>query len=156
LEFAKGIIDKLGEFLCDSGEVFTEEAAAVTPAPDCGVVGQVLNFVKATVDLLLSFIDGAIDYLIGLLNEALLDAISELRSFFTLFEFDSAWVSRFELLLPSTRSSTYQRNTTAHSLLFLLLPASRPTLLPRPILPNHLTSRVLFTFFPFPLTHRTP
>lgn len=126
LEFAKGIIDKLGEFLCDSGVVFIEEAAAVTPAPDCGVVGQVLNFVKATVDLLLSFIDGAIDYLIALLNEALLDAKPELKSFLTPFEFDIYWVSRCDSLLP-TRPSIYRRNPRSSSLIaetYLLFAAS--------------------------------
>lgn len=41
LEFAKSIIDKLGEFLCDSGDAFTDEAAATSPPPDCGIVGQV-------------------------------------------------------------------------------------------------------------------
>jgi len=146
LEFAK-IIDKLGEFLCDSGEVFTEETAAVTPAPDCGVVGQVLNFVKATVDLLLSFIDGAIDFLIGLLNEALLKAIPTLRSLFTPFDLDSAWVSsRFELLL-STRSSFYQNYHPFSSLialpsfpcLFVNAAIDTYLLLPPPILPNPLS-----------------
>lgn len=93
LEFAKKIIDKLGEFLCDSGETFTEEAAAITPPPDCGVVGVVVGFIKATVDVLLSFIDGAIDYLIGLLNEALLEAVPELKSLFSAFDFDLYWVN---------------------------------------------------------------
>jgi hypothetical protein len=41
LEFAKTIIDKLGQFLCDSGDTFTDEAAATNPPADCGVVGQV-------------------------------------------------------------------------------------------------------------------
>lgn len=41
LEFAKSIIDKLGQFLCDSGDTFTEEAAATNPPADCGIVGQV-------------------------------------------------------------------------------------------------------------------
>lgn len=57
------------------------------------MVGQVLNVVKSTVDLLLAFIDGAIDYLIELLNEALLDAIPGLKSLFNPFEFDFYWVS---------------------------------------------------------------
>ena len=39
LEFAKTIIDKLGSFLCDSGDVYSKEAVA--PPSNCGLVGQV-------------------------------------------------------------------------------------------------------------------
>ena len=108
-------------------------------------MGQVLNFVKATVDLLSSFIDGAIDYLIGLLNGALLDAIPELRLFFSPFQFDSDWVSRrvaaFHLIihlsakpslllthcyLLSLASLPINMHIETHSLRFPSLSLSRP------------------------------
>lgn len=52
---------------------------------------QVLEFVKATLDLILGPIEGAIDYLINLLMELLIEGIPELKMFFTPFNFDFYW-----------------------------------------------------------------
>ena len=53
-----------------------------------------MNFVKATLDTILGFIDGAVDYLIDLVNQALIEAIPELRTLFEPFQFDIAWYVR--------------------------------------------------------------
>lgn len=50
-----------------------------------------INFIKATVDLLLGFIDGAIDFLIDLLMNLLIEGIPELKTLFTPFDFDLPW-----------------------------------------------------------------
>lgn len=77
----------MGQFLCDSDDTDSPEALANNPPAQCGLFGQVLNFIRSTVNVLLGFIDGAIDYLLDLLNQVLIEAIPELRYLFDPFPF---------------------------------------------------------------------
>lgn len=52
---------------------------------------QVINFIRATVNLILGPIEGAIDYLIDLIMNLIIDGIPELRSLFAPFDFDFYW-----------------------------------------------------------------
>lgn len=64
--------------------------------PACLPVAQVLDTIKAALDVVLAFFDDAIDYLIDLFYDALINAIPEISILFKPFDFDTPFRSFVE------------------------------------------------------------